>query len=168
VLREVTDGSLRSFDRELKARSRQFSDATSIVTMGGERWCSVSLSVLFLSLSLSLSVSSLGALHFSRSCSLALSLFLSLSGANSGYLSTIPSLFLFLLLHLLLPLSFSAQCPSACLSLPPSPRRRALAPYFPVFCGRFVNLSAAFIGACRCKRKSLPITYYCVSILQRA
>lgn len=37
--REGSDGSLRSFDRELKARSRQFSDATSIVTMGGG-WCS--------------------------------------------------------------------------------------------------------------------------------
>lgn len=43
--REGTDGSLRSFDRELKARSRQFSDATSIVTMGGDGLLSFSLSL---------------------------------------------------------------------------------------------------------------------------
>lgn len=49
--REGTDGSLRSFDRELKARSRQFSDATSIVTMGGDGLLSPSLFFSFLSLS---------------------------------------------------------------------------------------------------------------------
>lgn len=54
--REGTDGSLRSFDRELKARSRQFSDATSIVTMGGDGLLSFSL---FFPFFLSLPVESL-------------------------------------------------------------------------------------------------------------
>lgn len=51
--REGSDGSLRSFDRELKARSRQFSDATFIVTMGDGVRSSLSLFILSLSLSLS-------------------------------------------------------------------------------------------------------------------
>lgn len=54
---EGSDGSLRSFDRELKARSRQFSDATSIVTMGGDGVRSLSF-VLSIYLSLSLCPSS--------------------------------------------------------------------------------------------------------------
>lgn len=144
--REGTDGSLRSFDRELKARSRQFSDATSIVTMGGGTLSSLSLSIFL----------------FLFPFLLFFSLALPLDSPDSlwhepGYLSAIPSL-LHLLILLLLPLSFSARVhPPVFLFHPPGGALAPLSarpPYFPVFCGRFVNLSAAFIGAADVKGRA--------------
>lgn len=148
--REGTDGSLRSFDRELKARSRQFSDATSIVTMGGGTLSSLSLSIfLFLSFSFPFCSFSLSRSPFGFS---GLSLW-----HEPGYLSAIPSL-LHLLVLLLLPLSFSARVhPPVFLFHPPGGALAPLSarpPYFPVFCGRFVNLSAAFIGAADVKGRA--------------
>lgn len=161
--REGTDGgSLRSFDRELKARSRQFSDATSIVTIGGRWSASLFLSFSLSSLSFSLFRSFRGVSGLSLSLSLP-------SLSASIFLRARPSACLPLPPRPALPASFRSSLPPTPLPPPERCSRAPLsAPYFPVFCGRFVNLSAAFIGARRCKRKSLPITYYCVSILQRA
>lgn len=119
--REGTDGSLRSFDRELKARSRQFSDATSIVTMGGGTLSSLSLSI-FLFLSFSFPFCS-----FSLSLSLWILRTLSLARTRVSLRHTEPPP----PPHPPPPTSvFFRARPSACLS-PPPPRRRSRAPKRP-------------------------------------